>query len=522
MESTHPILGCAESVALEQELLGDDAEKIREAMTRAGRMMGQALMRDFREITELPERVRVLVLAGKGHNAGDALIAADELLRFHPYGEVHVLFAFGEEALAPLVREGWLALQEVGKTVLRSYDDLPAIREEAFDICLDGVFGMQFRAPLRQPLLDLFEVINTHSRLRMRAAVDLPSGVGEETDAGAFRADITYATGIAKRPLFEPANARFVGRVRYLDIGFFNQSEKPKLSDAAHGTCPQILLPDVLRPLQQMRSAQGHKYHYGHLFVLAGSRGMAGAAMMVVQAALRSGVGLVTACVPESVQVAFCARMPEAMWLPLPETPAGSLSEAALEVLCARLEKADALVIGPGMGRETETQALISNLLAHTKVPLVLDADALTPEAIRALDARESGAVCLTPHAGEFARINGSKPHPSDAQLLTFAQEHRVCLLLKGSLTRLTDGEHIIYSTFGGPILARGGSGDVLSGLLGGLLAQRPESPLLASLRAAAWHALAADALARAQGQHSALATDLFAHLPHVLRDYEC
>src|SRR6201999_1862893 len=150
-----------------------------------------------------------------------------------------------------------------------------------------------------------------------------------------------------------------------------------------------------------------------------------------------------------------------------------------------RLERATALLIGPGMGREPETQALIMEAVKYASVPLVLDADALQPGIVRAGKAPR----VLTPHAGEFARI------AQGAELKKFAAKTKAAVVLKGTVTRVSDGGATYHSFFGGPALARGGSGDVLAGLIGGLLAQTPENPLLAAARGVVWHGLAADAL---------------------------
>lgn len=510
MNTTHPILSCEASIALENRLLGSDEAAIGAAMTRAGRMLGQAIMRDFQEINALPERANILVLAGKGHNAGDAMIAADEILRFNPYATVHIVFAFGQEALRPLVRQALEALEDVGRVLVHGLDRVDQLLEQRMDICIDGLLGMQFRPPVGEPLLRLLEQVNTAQTIRFRAAVDLPSGY-------VFNADITYATGIAKAPLFDRAHAAKVGRIRYLDIGFFEKT--PDETNTLGG----LLLPDILKPLQSMRDVQTHKRHFGHLFVLAGSRHMPGAALMAVQAALRSGVGLVTAFVPESLAAHFAAQAPEAMWVAFPETPDGALALEGVREILQREGDGSAILAGPGMGREPETQALLMEVVSQSSSALVLDADALQPQILKGVSKRsaQAGSVCITPHAGEFARLC-PEGEPTNDVLMKFARTQAVNLLFKGAATRITEGHTLSYSTFGNPVLARGGSGDVLAGLLGGLLAQKPDEPLLAMQRAAVWHGLAADALARAQGQHAATALDLLPHLCRVLRDWEC
>jgi NAD(P)H-hydrate epimerase len=234
---------------------------------------------------------------------------------------------------------------------------------------------------------------------------------------------------------------------------------------------------------------------------------------MSVLAALRSGVGLVTAFVPESLAHAFAARAPEAMWVGWPETPDGGLALEGLHLLRERLPRASALAIGPGMAREPETLALVTEIVKTVKQPVLLDADALQPEIVRAAKT----ALVLTPHAGEFARLAGPKAK-GVPDLRAFARRHRCTVVLKGPITRVSNGAEVYHSFFGGPVLARGGSGDVLAGLTGGLLAQSPQDPLLAAARGAVWHGIAADFLARAHGQTAVQTTQLLDYLDEAIR----
>jgi NAD(P)H-hydrate epimerase len=230
---------------------------------------------------------------------------------------------------------------------------------------------------------------------------------------------------------------------------------------------------------------------------------------MMALAALRSGVGLVTAFVPESLAAAYAARAPEAMWAGLPETPGGGLAPAGLPRILKALQRASALAIGPGLGRDPKTQALALELVRSAKVPLVIDADALQPGIVRAGKAPR----ILTPHAGEFERI------AKGAGLRELGSALHAAIVLKGPVTRICDGGAVYHSFFGGPVLSRGGSGDLLAGLAGGLLAQAPADPLAAACRAAVWHGMAADQLARSQGQAAVRTLQLLDFLSPALRE---
>ncbi len=479
---SHPVLSCAAAKAWEAGLLKTAAAEWT-AMQQAGEAIAHAVLEDFREIDGLPENARVLVLAGKGHNGGDALLAARTILALRPQGRVTVVLSFGLQTLRPLAKKALMVLKKTGRArVVSAAQGLAAIAK--YDLCLDGIFGFQFRAPMDAATTALIKAVNAHHGVAFRAAVDLPSGVGEASATTIFRADFTYATGIVKRPVLSPNVAKFVGRLRYLDLGFFAKKSPPATE--------RVLTPAVLAPLARLRTAQTDKRTFGHVLLVGGSRSYPGAILLAVRSALRSGAGLVTAFVPKTLAPEYAAAHPEAMWVGCPETARGGLAAGTLKLIQARLKRATALVIGPGASAEPAVLNTIRSIVRKTDLPLVLDADALRPEIVAEL--KDRAFVC-TPHAGEFERI--APKLFKDGKLVA---PHGV-LVLKGPLTRVTDGRETYYSPFGGPVLARGGSGDILAGLIGGLLAQQPKDPLLAAARGVVWHGRAADLLARAHGQ---------------------
>ena len=199
MSFTHPILTCKASEKYEGELLVGDETREWEAMSKAGRALGDSVLRDFQEIASLPESIRVLVLAGKGHNAGDALIASEEILCQYPEARISILFVFGDSNLKTLTQRSLDNLLKAGGdqvTCETWNDDRPAHNESlSFDICLDGLLGMQFKPPLRSPAENAIQWINNHSHIRLRAAVDLPSGLGDERADFVFRADCQLRYG---------------------------------------------------------------------------------------------------------------------------------------------------------------------------------------------------------------------------------------------------------------------------------------------------------------------------------------
>jgi NAD(P)H-hydrate epimerase len=478
---SHPVLSCAHAGAWEKRILKGASADWR-AMQKAGEGIARGIANDFLEVGGLPENPRLLVVVGKGNNGGDALLAAKWILGQYPKATADVLLCFGEVPLRPLAGRSFDELRRMAgdRCHILKFNALKA-KAARYELCLDGVFGFQFRPPIDKATASVIAWMNANPRITFRAAVDLPSGVG---DKNAFRADFTYATGIVKSPAVLENNGPWVGRLRYLDLGFFAAKKPP--SDQ------RVLTDDLLAPLARLRPSRSDKRTYGHLCVVGGSHAYPGAIMLAIRAALRSGVGLVTAFVPAPLAAHYASAHPEVMWVGCPLNRAGGLSPNCLPLLRERWAKANALLVGPGLGDDPETLQLVRRIASEVKVSILLDADALRPEIIGEL--KRKPFVC-TPHAGEFKRIA-----PALFSHDKFVASRGV-LVLKGPLTHVSDGKATYFSPFGGPVLARGGSGDMLAGLIGGLLAQSPQDPLLAACRGVVWHGLAADLLARAHGQ---------------------
>lgn len=518
MIAAHPILTCQASREWEANVLGNDAEAAWAAMGRAGAAIAAQVMADYGEMRPLPANARLLVLCGTGNNGGDALIAARHILEALPEAKACVILTFGDAALKPLCARALAWLQGIGERVRVSdwgRSTAVYLSDKCFHICLDGVVGMQFQAPLRDPAPDMFEFLDAQGvQIELRAAVDLPSGVGDAGCVPGFTADFTYATGIAKAPLFTPGVRDRVGRIRYLDIGFFD--------DKRPAGAEEVLLPANLRPLARLRNPWTDKRSYGHVFILGGSRAMPGAVAMAALAAVRAGAGLVTAMVPQVISNRLAPLVPEAMWLPLPCNNDGFLaSDDCIKIIRRNADRATAMVMGPGMDADRETRGLLARLVREYSIPLVLDASALQHEVAVAAAGRPQGTapVVFTPHLGEFARLLGETSVDYDRKaFMEFCERFRGVTLLKGPVTRVSNGERVLCSLPGGPVLARGGSGDLLAGMIGALVARPGADVMEAVCRAVTWHGLAAEALARAQGQQAVRTTDLLDHLSTTLR----
>ncbi|MGN0835063.1 MAG: NAD(P)H-hydrate dehydratase [Candidatus Spyradosoma sp.] len=476
----------------------------RDFMRRAGTRIG-----DF-VLSRLGGRApaHLLVLSGKGHNGGDALIAARRVLNAFPRGSVPakiVFFAEDWDALAPLTMDAYEDfLRDCGKAPalflteksLGGLDEfLPRARG---GVVLDGVYGHGFRPPLREHVGEAFTRLNALGEGDLRVSVDLPSGVSDSpVSVRAFAADFTCATGILKTPLLDPANARVVGRVVPLAIGFPVEEKRVCAADTRL----------ALERVPARRPAFCDKRTFGHALIVGGSRAMPGALLLNALAALRAGAGLVSVLCPRSVHAAFAARAPGAMWIPCEETPEGALElRDALEKFRKFSAKASVVLCGSGLGDSPDAQALARSVAAETPeaAALVLDADALRPAVLSAL--RRRGENVLLPHHGEFLRLGGD---PKDPETAARANPRISALALKGTFTEIIDAETRLITSAGTPALARGGSGDVLAGLTAALFAERAarrDAPTPADLltQAVCWHGAAAQLWELAQGTRTA------------------
>jgi NAD(P)H-hydrate epimerase len=280
---------------------------------------------------------------------------------------------------------------------------------------------------------------------------------------------------------------------------------------------------ETRRWLSASRRLDTHKGDYGHLLVIAGSVGKTGAAAMACEAALRVGAGLVTLAIPKSLNPIMEVKLTEVMTEPLPETPKQTLSLRAFNSILRLCENKKAVIIGPGVGTFKETQSLILKLVRTLNLPVIVDADGLTALAIQSKVLPVSNrSLILTPHPGEMARLIRSTPKDIQGDRIgitrSFSQSHHVHLVLKGYRTLIATpkGEVFINPT-GNPGMASGGTGDVLTGMIGGLLCQGYD--ILQSLQMAVFlHGLAGDEVARQLGEKSLIATDIIDKIPALLQ----
>jgi hydroxyethylthiazole kinase-like uncharacterized protein yjeF len=501
-----PILTPDESAALDRAS-AERGISVDALMENAGRAVARAAV----ELAGGAYGRRVLVVCGKGNNGGDGLVAARILDRLG-LGVTVVLLPGPSELRGPAGQNLRRFAEAGGRW--RPYSAGRLAREvRRADVVVDAVFGTGFRGQPEGAYREALAQLQAADRPVL--AVDIPSGVEGETGAvrgPAARAVATVTFGALKPGVVFFPGAGLAGDVRVVDIGFPGDLIAGELflmeeADAAD------LLP--------VREPESHKRSAGWVAVVAGSRSMTGAACLCARSAYRAGAGLVTLAVPRSILPVVQGAVAEATFLPLPETDEGTLSDDAWPELAERLEGIGAVAVGPGLTRHPSTAELVRRLVAESPAPFVLDADGLNAFEGRpsAIAARRSEAV-LTPHAGEFGRLTGlaSVDVVEDrvGHARKAAAEARATVLLKGSRTVIAepDGRTVVNPT-GGPFLATGGTGDVLTGCIGALMAAKLLPPDAAAV--AAFVHGRAGALAAAELGPGVMAGDVAERIPLVM-----
>ncbi|WP_417910035.1 NAD(P)H-hydrate dehydratase [Candidatus Electronema sp. PJ] len=473
----------------------------------------------------------VCLFIGPGNNGGDGLVIARHVLQ---RGGVPLLvFLIEPEQLRgdAAVNAGICAKLWLTHYIIRQEAELPQLLDKIRQLhftqpvhsLVDALFGIGLSRKLEGCFAAVVRLINELAQQQHWpvVAVDIPSGLSAQTGMPlgcSVEADLTVTYGLAKPGQYLHGGAA-VGKLKVADIGI------PEQLVAAAKLPGQLLEQRGIAALLRPRAKAAHKGSFGHLLILAGSEGKTGAALLAAKAALRSGCGLVTLAVPKALNPIFATALPEVMTVPLPGSDS-YLSAADYEQITNLLADKDALVIGPGIGLAPETGELVLRLHRRVHLPIVLDADALNLLAQNTLSiADAAGPRLLTPHPGEMARLTGLRTTEIQADRLKAADwlaeaeirdGHEIITVLKGAGTVIcsSKGGWAVNSS-GNNGLAVGGTGDVLAGFIGGLLAQG-YIPWEAAAIGVFLHGLAADLLAQKQ-QHGFTAGELAAALPWAI-----
>jgi len=510
-------------VATANEMRNIDSQTINEIgipgivlMENAGLVVVRAIEREF----PVSKFNNVSIFAGKGNNGGDGLVITRHLAN-KGYRVVTYLLSepdrFSGDALTNLQIAQKM---ELPLEFILSDDHLEKYEASISrsDLIVDAIFGTGLNGSVRGYAGNLIEFLNKTGIPII--AVDLPSGL--DADFGkiygsCIRASLTVTMALPKRGLLLYPGASFVGKMEIADIGI------PESVVESQNIPINLLNASQVAELLPPRPRDGHKGMFGRVLVIAGSVGLTGAATMASKSALRVGAGLVTLGLPESLNPMMEVKLTEVMTLPLHETGDQTIALRAYDKIMQLISNIDVVAIGPGLSQNPETASLVRKLCNDINIPMVIDADGLNALAEDKNILKELGEqTVLTPHPGEMSRLI-ERP-VSDIQsdriniALNFAKENKVVLVLKGVPTIVATPQGEAYlNTTGNPGMASGGTGDVLTGIISGFIAQGLDAKKSAILGVYV-HGLAGDLASIDNGETGMITDDLIEQLPKAIR----
>ena len=509
-------------VVTAQEMRQIDQQTIEEIGIPGAVLMehaGSAVVRAIHQ--HFPECQRIAVIVGKGNNGGDGLVVARQLALAGQPIQIFLVSApesFAGDALTNLQIAQNLDLPIAS---ILSEDELKGLKNQiaSADLIVDSIFGTGLRGGVHGFIGDIIGCINKTGKPVV--AIDLPSGLAADTgiaEGACIQATHTITMGLPKRGNLIHPGATFTGKLEVADIGF-----PPSVIEAQNIQINWTQSSDAARILPS-RPTHSHKGTYGRVFVAAASTGMTGAGALTSTAALRVGAGLVTLGAPKSLNPILEVKLTEVMTLPLPETAEGSLAlESKSNIIEAVERTKSVLAIGPGLSQHPETVKLVHSLIRESETPTVIDADGINAlsKSTEILSSLSPQSV-LTPHPGEMARLIGTTVEALERDRIgiaqRFAETYNVTLVLKGAPTVVArgNGEVWINST-GNAGMATGGMGDVLTGLIAGLMAQKIPA-FEAAVLGVYLHGLAGDIVAESIGMHGLMAGDVLNNVPEAIK----
>lgn len=446
------------------------------------------------------EDKKTVVLCGKGRNGGDGLVIARRLWQ-SGFKNTFVIFTDGvtQEPLCSVMLEE-LKSYPVDITDMTENEGTALYHISSADVLIDAVFGIGFRGELRGGALKAVKAANNNKNAK-KYAVDIPSGLSSSGEYGGqthFETDETL-TMIAFKPVHVLNGSReLCGKTTVLPIGVGSECTAPFAEKYESLTFPEAK--NLIKP----RRGDSNKGNYGKILTICGSRNMTGCVYLCSRAAVEAGAGLVISSFPAGLYNIAVSRLTEPVFLPLPENANGSISEKSVPLLESRLRDSSAVAIGCGLGVDSDTKALVRFIIESSPCPVVLDADALNCIAKDASVLKKAKSdIIITPHPGEMARLTGrsiaeiQENRTKAAEI--FAKEYGVTVVLKGSGTVIANGERTFINTTGNPGMARGGSGDVLTGVIAALIPQT-ESTFSAAALGAYLHGRTGDLLKEKYG----------------------
>ncbi len=485
-------------------------------MENAGRFAFEEIVRRFPDF----KKKKISILCGKGNNGGDGFVIARHLIN---NGANPHIFLFGNEGeVKGDARINFLILLKMGVSIktINGEEDWERFKEGIKDseIIIDSIFGTGFQGRLEGIWERIFSDINSFRGFKI--AIDLPSGLSSDTfmvKEPSFNADLTITMAAPKIPhIFPPASEK-VGEFVVADIGipeslFENPSYFLELITEKRISKSKIF---------EKRKRDSHKGDYGHVLIIGGSIGKTGAAVLAGLSVLKAGAALVTVATPKSCLPIIASSAPELMTFPLDETEDGTISSSSLQSALKFAEDKDAVVLGPGITTNPSTVEFVLEFIKNIQIPTIIDADGINSIATFPSIVRGKSNIALTPHPGELGRVLKITPRDilnNRVEIVRhFAMENYCYLVLKGWRTLISEPKGSVYvNPTGNPGMATGGSGDVLSGILGGFLAQTGD--ILESLILGVYlHGLSGDIGAERKGEISLTAMDILENLPNAI-----
>ncbi len=484
-------------------------------MENAGQSVVSA-MEDFFDLENVKE---VTIVCGRGNNGGDGFVVARYLM--NQKIDVCVYIIGNVSSIVGDAKTNLDIIKGLGlkpKTI-KNKSDLRKLKLSlsASDIVVDAVFGTGFSGKIRGIGEDVVKEINESGRKIV--SVDTPSGIDSDTgnvSGVAIKADLTVTMGLPKTGQFLYPAKHYTGELYVADIGFPEQVIE---NVNAGGT---LVDDEILRRFIPWRAPNLHKGAFGRILIVAGSTGMTGAAAMAATSALRAGAGLVYLAIPEHLNSILETKCTETITIPVPQTDNGSISLKAYDIIMEQASGVDVMAIGPGLSQRPETQELVKKIVKNANIPLLIDADGINALAghTTILKKRKRPTI-ITPHPGEMARLINHSAGEIDKNRIIISQKYAsewgVILVLKGAPTVISDQEGKFFLN---PLvnsgLATAGSGDVLTGLIIGFLAQKT-TPLAAAVSGVYIHSLVGEVLKEKMGEHSIIAGDLIDAIPQAI-----
>lgn len=473
-----------------------------------------------KEILKSVSNSKVEIFCGTGNNGGDGFVVATNLAEWG--ASVTIWIVGNSSKIKGDALHFYKRCQQMNLDIrcLENEDELKQLNIKGPDLIVDALLGTGFKGAVRGPMSEVIEVINNSNQPVL--SIDIPSGIDGDTGqigGKAVKASVTVTMGFFKRGLLFHPGKKYSGKVYLADLGY--PEEAFKVLDDETFLIRRQDVEEILPLIQD----DTYKHRQGKVLIFAGSPGMTGAATLTSKAAMRGGAGLVVTAIPESLNTILEVKLTEALTLPLPESLSHTFCESSLETAKERIDWSDVVVFGPGVSDCEKVKKFGTSLIDKYSKPFIIDADGLKIFRDNLELIKQTEDVTITPHYGEFSFITGIPIDKIKANAVDtareFVEKYPCTLVLKGSPTIVVsrNGTVAVNST-GGPALATGGTGDVLTGLIAAFRSQGMNS-FESSIVAVFIHGAAGDLGAKELGIRGFVAGNLLKYIPIVLKDFD-